>query len=309
MKLRLVENFRAVFYIPFYALKALGHAQDEGLEIEWIDANVPGGAIESLKREEAHVSWGGPMRIMKDHDAEQWSGKSLIGFCEVVGRDPFCLLTRRSHMAARLSAIEGLRVAVTSEVPTPWLCLQEDLREAGVDVAAMEASGRVRADLAQEEQVDALLAGDIDVAQVFEPYVSQALQHPDLGVFYEAAARGPTTYTVFITTHDLKQRHAGEFAALSRAMARTQRWMQENPQDIGRLCAEYFPQIPQAILQAAVSRYVAAGVWSASPGVQEAGLKRLRDSLEHSRFIKSAMLDRVIVQPGSVLSSDGASAT
>jgi len=180
--IRLIENFRAIFYLPFYLMRALRHAEDEGLEIEWVDANMPGAAGEHLKSGSAHVSWGGPMRIMRDHDSESLSPKSLVGFGEVVGRDPFCLVGRKSLLPFNLRDLATRRLAVVTEVPTPWLCLQQDLRDAGANVRAMQAAlasgGLVSQERSQSEQLAALQAGEIDVMQAFEPYVSQALQDP-----------------------------------------------------------------------------------------------------------------------------------
>jgi NitT/TauT family transport system substrate-binding protein len=68
MKLRIAENFRAVFYAPFYAIRALGLDAREGLEIEWLSSDLPGGAIEQVKRGAIDAQWGGPMRVLKDHD-------------------------------------------------------------------------------------------------------------------------------------------------------------------------------------------------------------------------------------------------
>lgn len=283
MKLKIVENFRAVFYTPFYLLKALRFAEEEGVEVEWIDANVPGGAIELLKRGEADLSWGGPMRIMKDHDSEPGSERSLLGFCQVVGKDPFSLVSRKECASMSLAGLHALRLAVTKEVPTPWLCLQADLEEAGVDVESLRAS--VTQDMTQEEQLQALRSRAIDVAQVFEPFVSQALEDDAYGVLYDAADRGPTLYTTFIATRAGVQRHAEAFCALSRAMARTQAWMQCNTEAISETCEPYFPGLAPALLRAATARYLRAGIWSAGPAVDEAGFNRLSHSLHQGGFI------------------------
>jgi len=294
MKLILVENFRAVFYCPFYLLKSLGYAEEEGLDIEWVDANIPGGAIDTIKRGDAHVTWGGPMRIMKDHDATPWSEQSLVGFCEVVGRDPFALVSRRSRLGSGLSGLSEARLGVASEVPTPWLCLQEDLRLQGIDLRSMCEAGSVEQSLTQAELLTALRKGETDVVQLFEPYVSEALRDPQFAVMYDPARRGPTTYTVFITTCAQMSVRQKEFAALTRAMARTQEWLHSHPDAIAERCAAYFPDIPAETLRAAVHRYISAGIWSSKPAVQQAGLCRLRDSLVNGRFVKSADLARVI---------------
>ena len=59
MKLRIAENFRAVFYAPFYAIRELGLAQREGLEVEWLPSEAPGGTIEQVKRGEIDAQWAG----------------------------------------------------------------------------------------------------------------------------------------------------------------------------------------------------------------------------------------------------------
>ena len=68
MKLTIAENFRAVFYAPFYALRALELAEREGLQIEWLPGERPGGAIDEVKRGRIDAQFGGPMRVMKDHE-------------------------------------------------------------------------------------------------------------------------------------------------------------------------------------------------------------------------------------------------
>lgn len=287
MKLRLEENFRAVFYTPFYLLKALGTAQRQGLDIEWIEADEPGGAIGRLKRGEVDVTWGGPMRVLKDQDTHAWGDESLVGFCEAVGRDPFCLLGRRALAGMPLAGLAELTLSVTSEVPTPWLCLQADLQDAGVDVGACVASGRVRQGLSFQQQLAALEAGEVDVVQVFEPHVAQLLEAGPYEVLYEASARGPTIYTTFIATRAGLGRHAEAFAALTRAMADVQRWMAEHPDAIAERVAAFFPDVPPSLLEAAARRYVQAGVWSRGTQIHPQGFARLADSLHRGGFIAS----------------------
>ena len=107
MKLRIAENFRAVFYAPFYAIRELGLAQREGLEVEWLPSEAPGGTIEQVKRGEIDAQWGGPMRVLKDHDSP---APSLVCFTEVVWRDPFYLVGRKAHAGASLKDLAAMRL-------------------------------------------------------------------------------------------------------------------------------------------------------------------------------------------------------
>src|SRR5713226_335228 len=125
MKIRIAENFRAIFYAPFYATQALGFYSREGIDVELIDSSVPGSAISALIEGTLDLTWGGPMRVMKAHDEQ--SNSPLVSFCEVVSRDPFYLIGRVDHTNFGLADLSNMRFATVSEVPTPWMCLQHDL--------------------------------------------------------------------------------------------------------------------------------------------------------------------------------------
>src|SRR3954467_11514141 len=173
MKLRISENFRAVFYAPFYAIRALGLPEREGLTVEWLNSEAPGSSIEQVKRGAIDAQWGGPMRVLKDHDSMPADGASLLSFGEVVWRDPFYLIGRQRSFQLKDAAT--LRLGIVSEVPTPWYCLRADLEDAGVDLAAMKSAGRLVDNLSMAQQLEALAAGKLDAAQLYEPYASDAL--------------------------------------------------------------------------------------------------------------------------------------
>ena len=134
MAIRLSENFRALFYAPFYAAHAIGAYQAEGVEVELL----------SLARSRAHRRRAAQRRDRCDvgraaaRDADPRTGS---------GRRQRVLLRRHRarsvlHHRPRAAAgfphrrSRGVRFASVAEVPTPWLCLQDDLRRAGVDPAA-----------------------------------------------------------------------------------------------------------------------------------------------------------------------------
>ena len=286
MKINLAENFRAVFYAPFYAIKALALASREGVEVDWLPPGAPGGAIEAVKRGVVDATWGGPMRVMKDHDGQPANGASLLCFGEVVGRDPFCLVGAGEPQGFDLAALAGLRLGVVSEVPTPWLCLQADLRDAGVDVPALLDSPRLATALSMAQQLRALQSGELDVAQFFEPFISQALLEQAGAVLYPASSRGPTVYTTFICSRDGMARHREAFAGLNRALAHMQDWIAtQGAAELARVTAPFFPELPFRLLQASVERYCEAGVWSRGTRISQAGFERLSHSLASGGFI------------------------
>jgi NitT/TauT family transport system substrate-binding protein len=282
-RLRLFENYRFVLYAPFYAAHALGAYDAEGLTVELLPSPGPGRAEAALAAGEVEVLWMGPIRVMKHHDENPAS--PLVEFAEVVCRDPFSLVGRHANAGFRLAELAGLRFATTSEVPTPWLCLEQDLRDAGVDPAQLDRIiGRGLA-----ENVAALADGSLDVAQLFEPFVEQAVA-AGASVWQPASARGRTSYTVFVTTRARLAADPEPFRRMARAIYRTQRWVAaEPPRALAELIAGYFPALDRGVLTRALARYKAQGVWAGDPILSEDGFDRLRRALLGSGFLKRAV--------------------
>jgi NitT/TauT family transport system substrate-binding protein len=280
MRIRLAENFRAIFYAPFYASRALRFFEDEGVEVEWRGATTPGEGVAGLLDGTVDLTWGGPMRVMKDRDLRPDS--KLICFCEVVGRDPFYLVGRSRRQTFRLADLPGLRFAAVAEVPTPWMCLQHDLREHGIDPSRLDRGP----DRSMGENLAALRSGEIEVVQTFEPYVSIALQEGLGEVLYAASDRGETVYTTFIATRQGISRHRAAFAGMVRAASRMQAWLAAHTgEELAGVVAAFFPDVAPAVLEDALRRYRQAGIWSARPEISREGFSRLADSLRSGGFI------------------------
>ena len=280
MAIKLAENFRAVFYAPFYATQALGFYAREGVDVDLVDSPAPAAAQSALLNGAIDLSWGGPMRVMKAREIEESS--PLVCFCEVAARDPFFLVGRGDHREFRLADLVRLRLATVSEVPTPWLCLQQDLRQAGIDPDRLE---RV-ANRTMAENLAALRNGDIDVAQMFEPYASMALKSGIGNILYAASSRGPTVYTTFLATRNSIARNRPAFAGMVRAVRRMQSWLGEHgPEDLAVVVAPFYPDVASDVLQTSLRRYHEAGVWARSPEISREGFARLAASLFSGGFV------------------------
>jgi NitT/TauT family transport system substrate-binding protein len=279
-RLRLYENYRFVLYAPFYAAHATGAYEAEGVEVELLPSPGPGHAEAALEAGGVDVVWMGPIRAMKHHDENP--GSPLVEFAEVVCRDPFSLVGARPNPDFHLAELAGLRFAGTSEVPTPWLCLEQDLRDAGIDPARLDRIiGR-----GMGENVAALRDGSLDVAQLFEPFVEQAVAAGG-HVWQPASARGRTSYTVFVTTRDRLAADPEPFLRMVRAMYRTQRWLAAaSPDAVATAIGGYFPTLDHGVLSRALGRYQAQGVWAEDPVLSEDGFACLRRALLGSGFLK-----------------------
>lgn len=279
MAITLIENFRAVFYAPFYACAALDAYKAEGLDVTM---KLSEAAEKTLTTGE--VSWGGPLRVMKALDANPGGG--YVAFCEVVGRDPFFLMGRTPNPRFTLNDLLGKRVAVVSEVPTPWICLQYDLRRAGIEPAAVAPS----AARGMAENAEALRSGEVDVIQVFQPYARDLIDTGAGHVWYAAANRGLTSYTTFNTTRSFIDKNPDTVLGMTRAMYRTLKWIAAHDgRALAEAIARYLPDIPLPALAACCNDYKTLGLWNAKPVMQRAGLEWLRDAMLAAGYIKTRL--------------------
>jgi NitT/TauT family transport system substrate-binding protein len=281
MPVTLIENFRAVFYTPFYAAFALHAYEAEGLEVRRVTSPSPAHTSQALRNGQGDVAWGGPIRLLLANNQESDSG--LVIFCEVVQRDPFFLVGRQPNPTFQLSDLLNVSVATVSEVPTPWLCLQHDLRLAGLDPAAIT---RVP-NRTMPENLAALRAGDVTIMQAFQPFVEQAIEEGVGHIWYAAAARGLTAYTSLYTTREFMAREPESLLRMTRAMYCTQQWIAtHSAAELATCVAAYFPDLTHATLTSALERYRMLRLWNRTPMLQAQGWERLQAACLSGGYIQ-----------------------
>ncbi len=272
--IRLSENFRALFYAPFYAAHATGAFAQAGIEVELVASPSPAQTAKALRAGEVDVMWGGPLRVMMTRDSEPNS--DLVCFCDVVARDPFFIIGRQPRPDFRFGDLQNLRFASVSEVPTPWICLADDIRRAGIDPGSLQ---RIP-DRTMEQNEAALRAGTLDAIHVFQPHAERLVASGAGHVWYAAATRGLTAYTTLVTRRDVLQRREEELLKMTRAVHRTLVWFAKTPAaEIAAALRSYFPDVPAAIFAGAIDRYRALNLWGSDPVIRREGYDRLHAAM------------------------------
>ncbi len=278
MPIVLSENFRALFYAPFYAAHAIGAYEAAGVEVRLESSSDPAATSRALRAGKIDVMWGGPLRVLITHDTDRTGdpGAGLVCFCDVVARDPFFVIGGRPKPDFTMADLAGIRFASVSEVPTPWLCLQDDLRRAGVDPGGLDRAG----DRSMAENTAMLRAGTVDAIQVFQPYAEELIASGAGHLWYAAADRGLTAYTTLVTRREVLERRPEALLGMTRAMLHTLRWIAASPgAEIARALAGFFPAVAPEIFAAAVERYQALGLWGTDPILRREGFDRLKAAM------------------------------
>jgi NitT/TauT family transport system substrate-binding protein len=279
--------------IPYYLADARKAFATEGIEVEIRTSPATHRTAEALLEGEADVSWGGPMRVMLHHDRDP--DCPLVCFCMVVGREPFSLVGREPNPRFRFADLKDLRIGTVSEVPTPWMCFQDDLQRAGLDPAALN---RV-ADGTMAGNVAALRAGALDVVQLFEPYTDDLLASGDGHLWHAFAERGATAYTTFYTTRRFAEENRETCLAMTRAMAKTQTVLfAETAEALASAVAGYFPDLSRAALVRIINRYRDTCVWARTTALPATPVVRLKAALISGGLISRDMPYERVVATG-----------
>ena len=274
MPIVLSENFRALFYAPFYAAQATGAFREAGVEVVLKPSPSPPAAAAALRAGEVDVMWGGPLRVMMVHDKEP--AADLVCFCDVVARDPFFIIGPGPRPQFKFADLLELKLGTVSEVPTPWICLADDIRRAGIDLARLDLIG----DRTMEQNEADLRAGKVDAIQVFQPYAERLIASGAGHVWYAAATRGLTAYTTLVTRRSILDQRGEEMLAMTRALNRTLGWFALAPAaDIVRAVQDFFPDVDRTIFAAAIERYRALKLWACDPVIRREGYDRLHAAM------------------------------
>jgi NitT/TauT family transport system substrate-binding protein len=266
----LSENFRALFYTPFYAAQATGAYAAEGVNVDIRLSSDPERTAAALRASEVEVMWGGPLRVLLTHDADPAS--DVVCFCDVVARDPFFIVGREPRPGFRPSDLRDVRFGSVSEVPTPWLCLQDDIRRDGAEPGTVS---RVT-DGTMARNAAALGDGKLDAVQVFEPFAEELVASGIGHIWYAAANRGLTAYTTLVTRRSVIEQKRDELLRMVRAMRKAVWWIKATPgMEIQRVLAGYFPGVRPAIYAGAIDRYRALDLYAPDPVIRPEGFARL----------------------------------
>ena len=120
-------------------------------------------------------------------------------------------------------------------------------------------------DRSMADNLNGLRVGQFEAAQLFEPFVEEALDAQIGHVWHPASSRGRTTYTAFLAMRERLRVDRERVCLMVTAIFRSRQWTNAGPaQEIAAAIASYS--------QRALSRYQSPLVWGSDPVFSEDGL-------------------------------------
>jgi NitT/TauT family transport system substrate-binding protein len=278
---RIIQRFHSLFYTPQFVAMSLGVLEQEGLRVEVTTANSGTELSKTLLRGEADLGLSGSIRSLDL--AEKGSHDRLISIIQVNSRDGFFVLGRGPQPRFQWADLMGSRLILFAEAETPWLCLQQVLRNYGIDIGAIQ----VIAGVPTPQAVEMFLHGEAEYLEQGQPAVERLVHSGRASVAAsEGEAVGELPFSAYLTTPAYAAGHTDVLHRFAGAFYRAQQWIaQHSAEEISQLIAPSFPDIEPAIRTGAVERYLAQHTWAREPLLREDGFNYLQDILIGGGFI------------------------
>ena len=282
MKIRLAENFRAVFYAPFYATQALGLYAREDLEVEFVASANPGNAVPGLLDGAIDITWRGP--DAGHAGARQGPGLAADLLSRGGGARPIeSGRSARSHGVPPHRSAE-LHFATVAEVPTP-------------DVPAASSAAR-----------EALFDPKPSHASPIAPWRTTSRRCATASSTW-CRCSNPTSPPRYATTSarsSMRRARAAPASTQASRVAHADRGAatdvrgdarggadaglagKNGDEKLAEVTAPYYPgRAARRAARGAKSRYRRAGIWAATPAMSRDGFVRLAES-----FLSGGLLKR-----------------
>jgi NitT/TauT family transport system substrate-binding protein len=278
---RIIQRFHSLFYTPQFVTLHLGVLAQEKLRVEISTANSGADLTAKLLSGRADLGLSGSIRALEL--ADKGSRERLISIIEVNSRDGFFVLGRGSQPRFQWADLMGSRFILFAEAETPWLCLQQVLRNYGIDLDAIKLITGVPT----AQAVEMFRRGEADYLEQGQPVVERLVHTGHASVVAsEGEAVGALPFSAYLTTPAYAAGHADVLHRFTRAFYRAQQWIaQHSAEEIAQLIAPSFPDIEPEIRARAVARYLQQHTWACDPMLREEGFNYLQDILIGGRFI------------------------
>lgn len=281
-KIKVAEVTHSVFYAPHYVAISEGFFEEEGLEIELINAGGADKAMAALISGEVQVGFMGPEATIYVYNE---GGKDQpINFAQVTQRDGSFLVSKNPNPDFKFSDLSGSEIIGGRKGGVPEMTLEYVLKANGLDARPDDetAEVNVRTDISFDAMAGAFTGLDTEYVTLFEPLATTMEQQ---GKGYIVASIGEQTdnipYTCYSATTSYIEANSDTIQAFTNAIYKGQQWVASHTsEEIAESIHEFFPDMELKDLVTVVERYRSIDAWAEDPVLAEESLNNLMDIMQ-----------------------------
>lgn len=276
-KVTLMEVTHSLFYTPQYVAITQGFFEEEGLDIELINAGGADKVMAALLSDEADIGFMGLEASVYVYN--QARDDYAINFAQLTQRDGSFLVGREKDDDFNFDKLKGKTVIGGRKGGMPEMTLEYVLKSKGLD---LEKDVEVRTDIQFDAMAGAFLSGEGDYVTLFEP-VAAALEKEDKAYVVASIGEegGYIPFTGYSATKAKIEDDPELIQKFTNAIYKGMVWVQENSSEtIAQAVKPQFPDTDDDVLVALIDRYRDQDSWTPDLIITEDGLNHMMDIME-----------------------------
>ena len=278
-KVTVAEVTHSVFYAPQYAAITQGFFEDEGIEIDLIDAQGADKTMTALISGEADIGLMGPEASIYVYN--QGSDDYAINFAQLTKRDGSFIVSREKNDDFSYEDMAGKEILGGRAGGVPLMTLEYLLKNEGLTRGEDTDKGEVnvRTDVQFGVMAGSFAAGEADYTTAFEPTATQ-LEKEGAGYIVASVGEdaGEIPFTCYSATKSYMDENSDLIQRFTNALYKGQQWVQNaSDEEIAKAMQPFFEDTSLEDLEIVAHKYKEIDAWSSDPLLKEESLNRLMD--------------------------------
>lgn len=284
IKIKVAEVAHSVFYAPQYVAIELGYFEEEGLEIELINANGADKVTAALLSNDVQIGLQGPEPTiyLYNNNKENY----LVNFAQLTQTDGSFIFGRENIDNFKLEDLKGKSILGGRVGGVPLMTLEYVLKQAGLvvirdaeSVSAEKNEVNVRTDVAFAAMAGSFLSGTGDFTTLFEPTATDLVKNNKAFLLCSVGKyAGKVPYTAYSTTIEYFNNNKDIIEKFTRAIYKGQKYVETHSDlDVAKNMQKAFPDILLEDLESISKRYREINAWCTTPYFEEEGFNRLME--------------------------------
>lgn len=278
-KITVAEVTHSVFYAPQYAAITQGFFEEEGIEIDLIDAQGADKTMAALISGEADIGLMGPEASIYVYN--QGSEDYAINFAQLTKRDGSFIVSREKNDDFSYEDMKGKEILGGRAGGVPLMTLEYLLKNEGLTLGEDTSSGQVnvRTDVQFGVMAGAFAAGEADYTTAFEPTATQ-LEKEGAGYIVASVGEdaGEIPFTCYSATKSFMNENDDLVQRFTNALYKGQQWVQNaSDEEVAKAMQPFFEDTSLEDLIIVAHKYKEIDAWASDPILKEESLNRLMD--------------------------------
>ena len=284
-KITIAEVTHSVFYAPQYAAITQGFFEEEGIEVDLIDAQGADKTMAALISGEADIGLMGPEASIYVY--KQGSKDYAINFAQLTKRDGSFIVSREKNDDFSYEDMAGKEILGGRAGGVPLMTLEYLLKNKGLTIGENKSAGEVnvRSDVQFGVMAGAFAAGEGDYTTAFEPTATQ-LEKQGAGYIVASVGQdaGEIPFTCYSATKSYMDENSDLVQRFTNALYKGQQWVQKaSDEEIAKAMQPFFEDTSLDDLKVVAQKYKEIDAWASDPILKEESLNRLMDVMIEGR--------------------------